>query len=98
MNGLPYLALAMAALAGLLLNASRWLSASGTVEPGDDTPFDLMLAVPAVLLLGTVLAFVARVRGFGPRRVASAALALNGGVLLLLVAVAVFGIAGYSGR
>ena len=88
----------MAALAGLLLNASRWLYASGTVEPGDDTPFDLMVSVPFVLLAGVVLAFVARVRGLGPRRVANTALVLNGGLLLLIVAVATFGIAGYSGR
>ena len=52
MRALPYLALAMAALAGLLLNASRWLYASGTVEPGDDTPFNLMVSVPVVLLVG----------------------------------------------
>ena len=98
MNGLPYLALAMAALAGVLLNVSRWLGASGILEPGDDTPFDLIVSVPFVLLAGVVLAFVARARGLGPRRVANAALLLNGGVLILLVAIAAIGLANSQGR
>lgn len=98
MRAIPYLAIACAVLAGVLLNASRWLYASGTVEPGDDTPFDLMVSAPLSLIIGLVLALLSLSRGWGSRRAANAGLILNGSVLALLVGIAIFGIATFTGR
>ena len=95
---MPYLALVMTVAAGLALAGARWLSSSGLIEPGDDTPFDLMLCVPAALLIGSVLAWLSRARGWGSRSVANTALAVNAGLLSAIVAVAVVGLATFTGR
>lgn len=95
---LPHLSLACTVLAGLLLALARWITADGPPDPCDDTAFNLMLGAPAMLALGLVLAVIAKAKGYGPSGLASLALLVNGGLLTGLLALAVFGIASYSGR
>ena len=98
MSRLPHLSLACTVLAFLLLALARRISATGASEPGDDTAFNLMLAGPAALALGLLLASIAKARGLGPGRLATFALLVNAGLLTGLLALAAFGIATYPGR